>query len=52
MANSPQAIIDLTLAAADNGAKRPKLLYELMVAEIDVAVARYCVTMNTGLLTT
>lgn len=51
MANSPQAIIDLTLAAADSGAKTPKLLYELMVAEIDVAVARYYVTMNTGLLT-
>jgi hypothetical protein len=48
MANSPQAIIDLTLAAADNGAKSAKLLYDLMVAEMDVAVARYYVTMNTG----
>jgi phosphotransacetylase len=51
MANSPQAIIDLTLAAANNGAKSAKLLYELMVAEMDVAVARFYVTLNTGLLT-
>src|SRR5215216_402236 len=48
MANSPQAIIDLTLAAAHNGAKSAKLQYDLMVAEMDVAVARYYVTMNTG----
>jgi hypothetical protein len=51
MANSPQAIIDLTLAAADNGAKSAKLLYELIVAEMDVAVARFYVTLNTGLIT-
>jgi hypothetical protein len=51
MANSPQAIIDLVLAAADNGAKSAKLLYELMVAEMDVAVARFYVTLNTGLAT-
>src|SRR5262249_38640637 len=51
MASSPQAIIDIALSAADNGAKSPKLLYELIVAEMDVAVARYYVTMNTGILT-
>jgi hypothetical protein len=51
MANSPQAIIDLALRATDNGAKSAKLLYELVVAEMDVAVARYYVTLNTGLLT-
>jgi len=51
MANSPQAIIDLTLAAVENGAKSAKLLYELIVAEMDVAVARFYVTLNTGINT-
>jgi hypothetical protein len=51
MAKSPQAIIDLAIAAANSGAKSAKLLYELMVAEMDVAVARFYVTLNTGLVT-
>ena len=46
MANSPQAIVDLTLAAENNGARDMKLLYELTVAEMDVAVARFNVTLN------
>lgn len=47
-ANSlPQEIIDLTLAAAKNGAKGAKVLYELIVAEMDVGVARFYVTWNT-----
>jgi hypothetical protein len=51
MANSPQAIVDGTLAASNNGAKNVKLLYELTVAEMDVAVARFNVTLNSGLIT-
>jgi hypothetical protein len=51
MANSPQAIADGTLAASNNGAKDVKLLYELTVAEMDVAVARFNVTLNSGLIT-
>jgi len=48
-ANSlPQEIIDLAVAAANNGVKGPKL-YELIVAEIDVGVARFYVTLNTVL---
>ena len=50
MANSPQAIVDLTLAAENNGARDMKLLYELTVAEMDVAVARFNVTLNSGLI--
>ena len=46
MANSPQAIVDLTLAASNDGAKDVKLLYELTVAEMDVAVARFNVTLS------
>jgi hypothetical protein len=46
MANSPQAIVDLTLAAENNGARDMKLLYELTVAEMDVAVARFNVTLS------
>jgi hypothetical protein len=46
MANSPQAIVDLTLAASKDGAKDVKLLYELTVAEMDVAVARFNVTLS------
>jgi hypothetical protein len=46
MANSPQTIVDLTLAAENNGARDMKLLYELTVAEMDVAVARFNVTLN------
>ena len=51
MANSPQSIIDLTLAAANNGAKSAQLLYELMLAEMKVAIARFYVTLNTGIKT-
>jgi hypothetical protein len=46
MANSPQTIVDLTLAAENNGARDMKLLYELTVAEMEVAVARFNVTLN------
>jgi hypothetical protein len=46
MANAPQAIVDLTLAAENNGAKDMKLLYELTVAEMDVRVAHFNVTLN------
>ena len=46
MANSLQAIVDVTLAASNNGAKDFKLLYELTVAEMDVAVARFNVTLS------
>jgi hypothetical protein len=46
MANSPQAIVDLTLDAENNGAKDMKLLYELTVAEMEVRVARFNVTLN------
>ncbi|WP_245339482.1 hypothetical protein [Rhizobium sp. CIAT894] len=51
MANSPQEIIDLTLRAADGGAKSARLVYQLVIAEMDVAVARYFVTLNTGINT-
>jgi hypothetical protein len=46
MANSLQAIVDVTLAASNNGAKDFKLLYELTVAEMDVAVASFNVTLS------
>ena len=46
MANSPQAIVDLTLDAEKNGAKDVKLLYELTVAEMDGAVARFGMALN------
>jgi hypothetical protein len=46
MASSLQAIVDGTLAASNNGAKDVKLLYELTVAEMDVAVARFNVTLS------
>jgi hypothetical protein len=46
MADSPQAIVDFTLAASNNGAKDAKLLYDLVVAEMDVAIARFDVTLS------
>ena len=46
MANSPQKIVDGTLAASQDGAQDVKLLYELTVAEMDVAVARFNVTLS------
>jgi hypothetical protein len=42
----PQEIIDLTLTAAKNGTKGAKVLYDLIVAEMDVGVARFYVTWN------
>src|SRR5512139_3302760 len=48
MASSPRAIVDLTLAASNNGAKNMKLLYELVIAEMDLAVARFNVTVDLG----
>jgi hypothetical protein len=52
MAHSPKAIVDFTLAAINNGAKSADLVYKMMVAEMDAAVARYMVTMNAGLAQT
>jgi hypothetical protein len=52
MANSPQAIVDLAVAAVNKGARSAELVYNLMIAEMDAAVARYYVTMNAGLQTT
>jgi hypothetical protein len=49
MANAPQAIVDLTLAASDNGAKNMKLLYELAIAEMDLAAARFNVAVDSGI---
>src|SRR5262245_24742172 len=46
MANSPQTIVDGTLAASNDGAQDVKLLYELTVAEMEVAVARFNVTLS------
>ncbi|HET7381626.1 MAG TPA: hypothetical protein VFJ59_03445 [Pseudolabrys sp.] len=46
MADSPQAIVDFTLAASNNGAKDARLLYDLVVAEMDVAIARFNVTLS------
>jgi hypothetical protein len=46
MANSLQKIVDGTLAASQDGAQDVKLLYELTVAEMDVAVARFNVTLS------
>lgn len=46
MADSPQAIVDFTLAASKKGAKDAKLLYDLVVAEMDVAIARFNVTLS------
>ena len=43
MVDTPQAIIDLTILAAKRGAKNTNLLYQLMIAEIDVALARWYV---------
>ena len=46
MANSPKKIVDGTLAASQDGAQDLKLLYELTVAEMDVAVARFNGTLS------
>jgi hypothetical protein len=51
MVATPQAIVDLTQAAIDRGTKSAKLLYELMIAEIEVAVARWYVSANAMLTT-
>ncbi|MGD0024035.1 MAG: hypothetical protein ABSC37_05300 [Xanthobacteraceae bacterium] len=49
MSNSPKAIVDLTAAALGNGANKADLLYGLVVAEMDAAVARYYVAANMGI---
>jgi hypothetical protein len=49
MSNSPKAIVDLTLAAVSNGANKASLLYDLVIAEMDAAVARYYVACNMGI---
>jgi hypothetical protein len=46
MANSPKKIVDGTLPASQDGAQDVKLLYELTVAEMDVAVARFNMTLS------
>ena len=51
MVATPQAIVDLTQAAIDGGTKSARLLYELMIAEIEVAVARWYVSANAMLTT-
>jgi hypothetical protein len=48
MSNAPKTIVDLTLAAVSNGANKANLLYDLVVAEMDAAVARYYVALNMG----
>jgi hypothetical protein len=48
-ANSPKAIVDFALARVDSGARSAELVYKLMIAEMDAAVARWYVTMNAGL---
>lgn len=52
MAHSPKAIADFALAAINNGAKSADLVYKMIVAEMDAAVARYMVTMNAGMAQT
>jgi hypothetical protein len=49
MANAPRVIVESTLAASNNGVRDVKLLYDLVLAEMDVAVARFNVTLNSGL---
>lgn len=49
MANAPRVIVESTLAASNNGVRDVKLLYDLVLAEMDVAVARFNVTLDSGL---
>jgi hypothetical protein len=49
MANAPRVIVDSTLAASNNGVRDVKLLFDLVLAEMDVAIARFNVTLNSGL---
>ena len=49
MANAPRVIVESTLAASNNGVRDVKFLYDLVLAEMDVAVARFNVTLNSGL---
>lgn len=49
MTKSPKVIVDLIVNAATNGAKSAKAVYELAAAEMDAVVARYYVTLNTGM---
>jgi hypothetical protein len=51
MANYPKAIVDSVLLAVNNGARSAELVYKLMIAEMDVAAARWNVMMNAGLQT-
>jgi hypothetical protein len=46
MANSPKKIVDGTVAASQDGPQDMKLLYELTVAEMDAAVARFNATLS------
>jgi len=48
MANALRGIIDSTLAASNNGARDVGLLYNLTLAEMDVAVARFNVNLGLG----
>ena len=51
MVATPQAVVDLTQAAIDRGTKSARLLYELMIAEMEVAVTRWYVSANAMLTT-
>jgi hypothetical protein len=42
-------IADFTISAIEHGATNPELVYKMMVAEMDAAVARYTVAIQVGL---
>ena len=48
MANAPRVIVDSTLAVSNNGVRDVKF-FDLVLAEMDVAIARFNVTLNSGL---
>jgi hypothetical protein len=50
-ANSSKTIVNSVLFAVNHGARKAELIYKLMIAEMDAAVARWYVAMNAGLQT-
>jgi hypothetical protein len=48
MANALRVIVDSTLAVSNNGVRDVKF-FDLVLAEMDVAIARFNVTLNSGL---
>ena len=48
MANAPRVIVDSTLAVSNNGVRDVKF-FDPVLAEMDVAIARFNVTLNSGL---